>query len=298
MTMAAYFEIAIGLVCLALLCTAALAFWKSAIKRIAIEAALKSPRRSKPLGTFSLTGHRAIDRLAERDLVVPEKLWTYDGFYLERFARAANRVHLPGGGTALHAYSGSALNWDMVFAVCLGLFVTLAEAAVATLFLSHGWPSEAMLFFACMGFVYGAADFAEDFKLSSIFEDWERDEKAARTDSMAPEHPAHEKHDSARAQPAAASNALVAYAEDGLVFDERGAVRGHHRAHIGKHEIVLVDGGEAAAANALTRIKFVAIIFSILGALIYLIFTVATMAIPHQGPTATAAPSNGTPTPN
>ena len=205
---------------------AAIAFFVAAKQRAAIDAALRSGPRIKRLGMFDLAHHDALDRSEGKYLAIPERLWTYDNFYLEKFAKAAHAVRLPGGITVLDFYIGSAMSSDIVFAAALGLFVVLFEFDVATMLLpERPILSGAVMFFACMGAVYGAADIAEDLKLMSILKDWR-------------------------------------------VVNAGDAEAG-----------IRIDGGEAAAANALTRIKVVTISLSVLGVVVFLIFSLAAAAI-------------------
>jgi hypothetical protein len=255
-----YFEIALGIVCAGLLLLTAVAFLLAAKRRALIDAALKTSPSSEQLGTFDLSGKNAFVLLERKDPAIPEKLWTYDNFYLQKFAEAAEKAPLS-GGTVLDLYFGPTLSWDIVFAVSLALFVALSEFAVATLLLHHRheFIGCAVLFFACMGLVYGAADVAEDLKLAYILKDWRREEAAAKTHSKASAH------------------------------DDIGD---------SKHEEVHIDGGEAAAANALTRIKFVAIFLSVLGAIVYgALSVIAAVSLRTPGsPTPSSPPQNPIPT--
>jgi hypothetical protein len=210
------FEIAIAVASAVFFLVAAAAYFAAAKRRAAIDAALKGSPNAKPIGMFNLARNNAMDMLEQKSLAIPEGLWTYDSFYLERFARAAHAAHLPRGGTALESYMGPTMNADILFAIAFGLFIALFEFGAATVFLKQ-CPTVgcAVLFFACMGAVYGVADVAEDLKLKSILKDW----------------------------------------------------------HGVAAEQIRVDGGEAAAANALTRIKIVTISLSILGGAVFLIFT-------------------------
>jgi hypothetical protein len=233
-------EIAVAIASAFFLVVAAVAFFVAAKRRAVVDAALRGGRNVSRLGLLDLARHDAMDNLARKYLAIPERLWTYDNFYLEEFAKAARRARLPGGGTALDSYIGTTMSSDIVFAAALGLFVALFEFDVATVLLPQ-CPilSGALMFFACMGAVYGAADVAEDLKLMSILKDWSR---ASTNDA---------------------------------------------EARIG------VDGGEAAAANALTRIKIVTISLSILGAVVFLIFSGVAAVIYRQprNPAAPASPS-------
>jgi len=255
-----YFEIALGIICSGLLLLTAVAFLLAAKRRALIDAALKTSPSSERLGTFDLSGKNAFDRLERRDPAIPEELWTYDNFYLQKFAEAAEKATVS-GGTALDLYIGPTLSWDIVFAVSLALFVVLSEFAVATLLLHHRHELMgcAVLFFACMGLVYGAADVAEDLKLAYILKDWRREQAAAKT------HPKASPHDDSGDS---------------------------------KHEEVHIDGGEAAAANALTRIKIVAICLSVLGGVVYKALSLiadASFRTPAS-PTPSPPPQNPIPT--
>jgi hypothetical protein len=214
------FEIAIAVASAFFLLVAAVAHFVAAKRRAAIDAALKGSRNAGRLRMFSLARNDAMDTLEQTNLAIPERLWTYDNFYLEKFARAAHAATLPRGGTALESYTGATMKADIVFAAAFGLFLTLFEFDIAT-FLLKQYPtvSGAVLFFACMGAVYGVADVAEDLKLISILKDW----CSAPADGAA--------------------------------------------------DHIHIDGGEAAAANALTRIKIVTIILSTLGCAVFLILS-------------------------
>jgi hypothetical protein len=232
MPMPGNLEIAIAIASAVFLVVAAITFFVAAKRRAAIDAALRSGPGVKRLGMFDLAHHDAMKRLDANHLAIPERLWTYDNFYLEKFAKAARQARLPGGGTALDSYIGMAMIFDIVFAAALGLSVALFEFDVASLLLPE-CPlfGGAVMFFACMGAVYGAADVAEDLKLMSILKDW------------------------------------------------RNANAGDAEARIS------IDGGEAAAANALTRIKIVTISLSVLGVVVFLFFSLAAAAIyrkPHN----------------
>ena len=172
--------------------------------------------------------------LSQRHLTVPERLWTYDNLYLDRFARAASAVRLPDQRTALATYVGPTLGWDIVFAAGLGLFIAFLEFGAATVLLPYPLLSGFLSFCAVMGVVYGAADIAEDLKLASILKDWES---------------AQERE---------------------------------------KPKKIHIDGGEAAAANALTRIKIVAITLSVVGILVFVVLSGIGAVVygrPH-GPTS------------
>jgi hypothetical protein len=222
----------LAITCVCLLLVMLVAFFAAAKRRAAIDSALRISPRSKRLGLFSLARSDAMAMLEQKHLAVPERLWTYDNFYLEKFARTASAVQVRGGRTALDAYLGPTLSWDIVYAIALGLLVAFFEFGVATYWLPPGWVSKAVLFCACMGLVYGAADVAEDLKLASILQDWR--------------------------------HVMAAHAAD---------------------HAIQIDGGEAAAANALTRIKMVTNVFSVGGMLIFLVLSAVAAGIyrpPHN----------------
>jgi hypothetical protein len=220
MPMPGNLEIAIAIASVFFLLVAVVAYFVAAKRRAKIDAALKGSRNAERLSTFNLARSDAMNMLEQKYLAIPERLWTYDGFYLERFAKEAHAARLLRGGTALDCYMGSTMNSDVVFAAALGLFVAFFQFDVATVLMPR-YPliSSVLMFCACMGAVYGAADVAEDLKLMSILKDW---------------HGA----------------------------GAEGAT-GH----------IHIDVGEAAAANALTRIKIVTICLSILGGVVFLILS-------------------------
>jgi hypothetical protein len=245
MPMPGHAEIAIAIASAFFLVVAAIAFFVAAKRRAAIDAALRGGQSATRLGIFDPAHRDAVNRSAGKYLAIPERLWTYDNFYLEEFARAARQTRLPDGRRAIDAYIGTTMSSDIVFAAAMGLFVALFEFDVATMLLPRCPAlSGAVMFLACMGAVYGAADIAEDLKLISILKDW-------RT---------------------AAS----------------GDPEGHLR----------IDGGEAAAANALTRIKFVTISLSILGGAVFVVFFLIAAAIWRQprNPVPSSPPENPVPT--
>jgi hypothetical protein len=254
-----YFEIALGIVCAGLLAVTTVAFLLAAKRRALIDAALKTSSSSEQLKTFDLSGKNAFDLMERRVPAIPEELWTYDNFYLQKFAEAAEKATVS-GGTALSLYIGPTLRWDIVFAISLALFAALSEFALATLLLQHRheFMGCAFLFFACMGLVYGAADVAEDLKLAYILKDWRREEAAVKT------HPKASPHDDSGDS---------------------------------KHEEVHIDGGEAAAANALTRIKFATICLSALGVVVYKVLSLIAAASFRTPASPTRSPPPQTPVP-
>lgn len=230
-------QLALAALCAIFLLVAIVTFFSNERRRAAIAAALDQHGK-KPLAMFDLAHGDAEAVLQQKSLVVPERLWTYDRYYLDRFAAAAHASRVHGSKTALALYAGPTLNWDIVFAVALGLFVALAEFSIAAALFACPLLSGAVLVFAGMGLVYGAADVAEDLKLVSILKDWQR---ANARSGAAPTH---------------------------------------------------VDGGEAAAANALTRIKLVAVTLSVGGVAIFAILSVIAAAIAYFTPhDPTPAPS-------
>lgn len=257
-----YVEIALGIVCAGLLALTAVAFLLAAKRRALIDAALKTSSSSTRLGTFDLSGKNAFELMERKDPAIPEELWTYDNFYLQKFAEAAEKARVT-GGTALGLYIGPTLRWDIVFAISLALFAALSEFALATLLLQHRHELMgcAVLFFACMGFVYGAADVAEDLKLAYILKDWRREEAEAKSRSKASPH--DDRDDSGDS----------------------------------KHEEVHIDGGEAAAANALTRIKFITICLSVLGVVVYQALSLIAAASFRTPASPTRSPPPQTPVP-
>ena len=237
-------EIAIAVASAFFLIVATIAFFVAEKRRVAIDAALRGGQSATRLGMFDLAHRDAVNRAEGKYLAIPERLWTYDNFYLEEFARGARQTRLPDGRRAIDVYIGKTMSSDIVFAAAMGLFVALFEFDVATVLLPRCPAlSGAVMFFAGMGAVYGAADIAEDLKLISILKDW-------RT---------------------AASG------------DPEGNLR--------------IDGGEAAAANALTRIKFVTISLSILGGAVFVIFFLIAAAIWRQPRNPVPPPENPLPTP-
>ena len=237
-------EIAIAVASAFFLIVATIAFFVAEKRRVAIDAALRGGQSATRLGMFDLAHRDAVNRAEGKYLAIPERLWTYDNFYLEEFARGARQTRLPDGRRVIDVYIGKTMSSDIVFAAAMGLFIALFEFDVATVLLPRCPAlSGAVMFFAGMGAVYGAADIAEDLKLISILKDW-------RT---------------------AASG------------DPEGNLR--------------IDGGEAAAANALTRIKFVTISLSILGGAVFVIFFLIAAAIWRQPRNPVPPPENPLPTP-
>jgi hypothetical protein len=197
-----YWQVAVGA-----LAVTVVTFFANARTRAALDAALRDPQRMQPLRTFDLSHGAASRALQTKHMVIPERLWTYDEEYLERFAKAAGLAHASGYDSALHLYVKSSLRQrDIEFAVSLMIFTALVDFGVATV-LSPQYPylSRFAVLAACMGLLYGVADVAEDLKLASILK--------------APSR---------------------------------------------------IDAGETAAANFLTRIKFVTITLSGIGIAVFL----------------------------
>ena len=139
---------------------------------------------------------------------MPEELWTYDSYYLKRFANSASAAPMPDGRTALELYFKQILFWDIVFAIALALFVALFDFGVATALLPHPYASSILLLLAGMGVLYGAADVAEDLKLASILSGWHRTHRseAQGSPSEEPRKPTLGQIDSGEA---AAANVLT-----------------------------------------------------------------------------------------
>ena len=225
------------------------AFFAAYRRRAVIDAVLRASGGTAPLDWYDLSYGDADAKLDAKQLIIPERLWTYDGAYLDRFATVVNGAAVAGGGTALALYIGPTLAWDIVFAIGLSLSVALAEFGIAAVLYWHGYSviGGAVLFLAGMALVYGAADVGEDLKLVAIFRDWLRAQYEAGAKSAA--------------ELAVGTNA-------------------ERKLH--------VDAGEAAAANALTRLKLVTISISILGAVIFKILSVIADRVLHAPPTPVA----------
>src|SRR5664279_4283802 len=120
-----------GAITLGALALAATAFFLSLSLRVRIDAAVAERGGQKPLGLFDLS-HGDVERtLRSRRLVAPERLWTYDETYLERFAQAARHAKLPHHATALHAYTDGVLRLlDPIFALSLAAGVVLVDLYV------------------------------------------------------------------------------------------------------------------------------------------------------------------------
>ena len=161
-----------GLLTLFALALTIVAFFFAAKARAAIDTAVGTGVYGKSLRLFDLSYGNAAEALRVRRLVPPERLWTYDETYLERFAQAALHATVPGGEAALHYYVRAVLRrLDLWFAVGLGAFVILVDVAIADA-LSAAYPlwTRAAWIGACMALVYLAADIAEDLKLASILD--------------------------------------------------------------------------------------------------------------------------------
>jgi hypothetical protein len=140
-------------------------FFRTAWDREAIDKALVGD--TEPLELLDLSRGDALGAMDDKAPVPPERLWTYDEEYLERFGRAAARAPLR-RGTALELYLKSTLRWDIAFAISLAAFVALFWFAVAGAAWAPLWLARAALLCGSMGILYGAADVAEDLKLISI----------------------------------------------------------------------------------------------------------------------------------
>ena len=145
-------------------------FVVTARRRATLEGALGEGLQRKPLRIFDLSHGSAEGALQRKHLVVPERLWTYDENYLERFARVAAESVIRGDGSVLRLYVDSILRrWDILFAVALATVVALVDFGIAKALVSThpSWARFAIVT-GCMGVLYGVADAAEDFKLASI----------------------------------------------------------------------------------------------------------------------------------
>ncbi|MEP7098673.1 MAG: hypothetical protein ABI748_13515, partial [Dokdonella sp.] len=145
-------------------------YFVNASARTRLDAALGEGLQRKPLRMFDLSHGSTQTALQHRHLVVPERLWTYDEEYLERFARVAGECIVRGEGSVLRFYVSAILRrWDCVFAILLAIVVTMIDFGIAKSIVSNypSWACVAMLA-GCMGVLYGVADAAEDFKLASI----------------------------------------------------------------------------------------------------------------------------------
>jgi len=150
------------------LALAIMAFFYSAKARVAVDAAIDGRSHRKPLGLFDLSRGDPAVALATHRLVVPERLWTYDEAYLERFAQAALHARTRRGSAALDDYVRVILRGlDLYLAVGLGAFVVLVNLTIADFLADPLWARAAWIG-ACMGLVYAVADIGEDLKLASI----------------------------------------------------------------------------------------------------------------------------------
>jgi hypothetical protein len=159
-----------GLTTLAALLIACIGFGFSAKRRAEIDAAMGKGDSRKPLRLLDLSHGDVRSALRERRLVAPERLWSYDETYLERFAQLTLHARVREEPSALHLYVRTVLHrFDLVFAIGLGTFVYLANLAIAdALVATHPLWARAAWIAACMGLLYGVADVAEDLKLASI----------------------------------------------------------------------------------------------------------------------------------
>jgi hypothetical protein len=148
----------------------AIVFFVNARRRATVESALGEGMQRGPLRMFDLNHGSTEDALKSKHLIVPERLWTYDEQYLERFARVAAESAIRGEGSALRLYLGAILRrWDFLFAVLLATVVGLIDFGIAKTVadIHPSWTRVAILA-GCMAILYGAADIAEDFKLVTI----------------------------------------------------------------------------------------------------------------------------------
>ena len=82
------------------LALAVMAFFFSAKARAAVDAAIDGESHRKALGLLDLSKGDSAATLEKRLLVTPERLWTYDEAYLERFAQAALHARMRRGSSA------------------------------------------------------------------------------------------------------------------------------------------------------------------------------------------------------
>jgi len=145
-------------------------FFVNARARSRIERALGAGPQRKPLRLFDLSHGSIASTMQSKHLVVPERLWTYDEQYLERFARVAAESAIRGEGSALQLYLGAILRrWDCLFAILLTTVVGLLDFGIAKAIadIHPAWTRVAILA-GCMAILYGVADVAEDYKLVTI----------------------------------------------------------------------------------------------------------------------------------
>jgi len=149
-----------------------MAFFFANRARARVDAAIDGTSHRKPLGLFDLSRGDSVSALATHRLVAPERLWTYDEAYLQRFAQAALHARLSGGVPALHYYVRAVLRGlDLWLAAGLGAFIVLVDLGIAdALAESHPLWARAAWIGACMGLVYAVSDIGEDLKLGSILQ--------------------------------------------------------------------------------------------------------------------------------
>ena len=148
----------------------AIVFFVNARARARFERALGEGLHRVPLRMFDLSHGSTENTLQSRNLIVPERLWTYDEQYLERFARVAAESAIRGEGSALQLYLGAILRrWDCLFAILLTTVVGLLDFGIAKAIadIHPAWTRVAILA-GCMAILYGVADVAEDYKLVTI----------------------------------------------------------------------------------------------------------------------------------
>jgi hypothetical protein len=229
-------------------------------------------------------------------LAVPERRWTYGRDYMRAFIDAIAERPVPGkpGESWLSVYAGPILGWDMAFAVSLACFVVLAWlalAAVAPAACLGGWLPRLCLLLAAMGALYGLADVAEDLKLRRIFRIAR--EIRAKTGGAPPPPPGvgrnFDPEAAALAEPPGGREAPD-FAPDEPEIEELYAVDPPYDAAstppappaVLGIEPEQLDDAEVDAANALTRIKLVAIFLSIIGAIVFWLLSEIGKRLPRR----------------
>jgi hypothetical protein len=102
-------------------------------------------------------------------LTVPERHLSYTADDLNAFKNFLNAKTTSDSQTALQFYVSPVLIWnDIIFAVALGCFVVASWLWITIAFDISGILRTLFMFFAAMGFFYGASDVAEDLYLSKL----------------------------------------------------------------------------------------------------------------------------------
>jgi hypothetical protein len=128
----------------------------------------------KSIGIFALSRGDVSKTLDGCNLVAPEKLWTYDEEYVERFVRATAYAQASGRiESPLVLYVTFSLRrWDLWFAIALMICTAMIDFGWScALLVAHPTASRIVLLAACMGILYGVSDIAEDLKLAGILDD-------------------------------------------------------------------------------------------------------------------------------